>query len=289
MSIVLATNCTQIEQAVWDVPAACAALERVVGAVPIEEHVVERITGVVLDIDHRQAGQAVFQFCRPLIEDIPARHELDRIGPCVTNLTFYVADGAAAADELVAAGATVRGHWKTSGGPWLEHMGPGNARRPEDLADGWFMGTRALFGFDFEFSEVPWLDGTKQQYVYPAFTQPRPPDRGRVERLRRLKVLVEDRDRYLDNLTSLIDRGSRSEVYGLIDGPDARRGRISLRGLELEYVEPRSGPDLDLLETVGAGIVTAVFGVRDLEDWPERTFALRDIAGLDIEIETIGP
>lgn len=289
MSIVLATNCTQIEQAVWDVPAACEALEEVVGAVPIEEHVVERITGVVLDIDHRQAGQAVFQFCRPLIEDIPARHELDRIGPCVTNLTFYVGDAAATAEELVAAGATVRGHWATSGGPWLEHMGPGNARRPEDLADGWFMGTRALFGFDFEYSEVPWLDGSRQQYVYPAFTQPRPPDQGRVDRLLRLKVIVEDLDRYLGNITSLIDSGSRSEVYARAEGPDGRRARISLRGLELEYIEPRSGSDLDLLQAVGPGITAAVFGVRDVKAWPERTFRLREVAGLDIEIEASAP
>lgn len=286
MSIVLVTNCTQIEQAVWDVPAACSAFEAAVGAVPVEEHVVERISGVVLDIDHRQAGEAVFQFCSPLIDDIPARHELDRIGPCVTNLTFYVADATAAANELQAAGATVRGHWPTSAGPWLEHMGLGNARTAEDLADGWFIGARHLFGFDLEFSEPPWIDAAVQQYVYPAFTHPRPPDMGRVRRLLRLRAVVDDRDHYLGNLARLIDQGSRSDPYSLSEDDRGRRGRIALRGLELEFVQPTTpGPESDLLERFGPGITTAVFGVDDIGCWDQRSIPLRETVGLDVEIE----
>src|SRR4051794_10443271 len=172
MPISLATNCLQIEMAVPDVRAACAEFEALLGAGPIEQEVVRRISGVVLDIDHRGCGDAMFQFCAPLVEDVPARHELDRIGPCVTNLTFYVDDAAGAHDSLEAAGAVTRGHWRTSAGSWLQFLGEGNARSPEELADGYFMGTRHLFGFDFEFSEPPWYDASKQQYMYPAFTYP---------------------------------------------------------------------------------------------------------------------
>jgi hypothetical protein len=286
--IELVTNCTQIEQAVPDVAAACARFDELVGSVPIEQEVVARITGAVLDIDHRGCGDAVFQFCAPLIDDIPARHELDRIGPCVTNLTFYVADADGAAADIVAAGGTVRGHWKTSAGPWLDLMGPGNARSAEQLADGYFMGTRHLLGFDFEFSEPPWLDPAVQRYVHPAFTHPRPPDRGVVRKLQRLLVLVDDRDRFVGNLLSLIEPGSRTEIYDVVESTDSRRARVSLRGLELEYVEPAPGSAAAaLLAERGPGITTVVFGVADLDASSERVLHTTPEIGFDIAFEQV--
>lgn len=278
MTIRLATNCLHIEMAVPDVPAACATFEELLGAAPIEEELVKRISGVVLDIDHRGCGDAVFQFCSPLIEDIPAAHELRRIGPCVTNLTFYVADAPGTAALLREAGAAVRTHWSTKPGSWLRFLGEGNARAAEDLADGWFMGTRHLFGFDFEFSEPPWLDPTKQRYMHPAFTYPRPHIEDKVERLLRLRVVVDDLDRHLGNVVELFDSGSRSDVYDERSDASSRSARIALRGLELEYVQPLDG------RPVEPGITTAVFGVDDIDAWPTTSFDTKSVMGIDLEV-----
>ena len=288
MTIRLETNCLQIEAAVPDLRAACDEFERLLGAGPIEQEVVARISGVVLDIDHRGCGDAVFQFCQPLIDDIPAAHELRRIGPCLTNLTFYVADAAAAHELLTSAGATTRARWRTTPGPWLDHMGEGNARPAESLADGFFMGTRHLFGFDFEFSEPPWLDPAHQQWVHPAFTHPRPDVGDRVERLVRLRAVVDDVDHHVGNLLALIDDRDRTDVYGERADRAGRRARIALRGLELEYVQPGpSAPLRDELDRFGPGLKTAVFAVADPEAWEARSFRRREVLGFDIELVAV--
>lgn len=283
MPIRLATNCAQIEMAVTDVPAACREFESLLGAKPIEQELVKRITGVVLDIDHRGCGDAMFQFCSPLIDDIPARYELDRIGPCVTNLNFFVEDAAEAQALLEAAGGETRLQWQTGHGAWERFLGEGNARK--EFAAGYFMGTRNLFGFDFEMTEPFWIDPTKQEYFHPAFTYPRPPIDDKVEKLVRLRVVVDDLDRYLGNVVELIDRRDRTDVHHESAEPGCRTARIDLRGLELEYVQPLSeGPLQDQLRQLGPTITTAVFSVADIEQWPARFFDRREILGFDVEL-----
>ncbi|WP_436772788.1 hypothetical protein [Yinghuangia sp. YIM S09857] len=290
-AINLTTNCLQIESAVRDVPAACADFGGLLGAAPIEQELVRRISGVVLDIDHRGCGDAVFQFCSPLTENIFTAEELRRVGgPCVTNLTFFVDDAPAARDILEGAGATTRLAWRTASGSWLRFLGEGNAKPDDALAEGFYMGTRHLFGFDFEFSEAPWIDAAKQRYMYPAFTYPRPQIDDKVRRLARLRVLVDDLDHYLGNIERLFSAEDRTDAYGHDSGPEARSARVALRGLELEYVQPHRGGQLydDLLRR-GPGITTAVFAVDDLASWPQATFPRRDVLGFDIELTAVEP
>lgn len=282
-AIRLATTCAQIEMAVPDVHEACRAFEELLGAAPIEQEVVRRITGVVLDIDHRWCGDAMFQFCSPLVDDVPARHELDRIGPCVTNLNFFVEDVEETVRLLTDAGATIRLSWRTSRGSWTRFLGEGNVR--DTFADGYFLGTRHLFGFDFETTEPMWHDLAKQHYFCPSFTEPSPPVTTGVDRLVRLRVLVEDLDRYLGNLTTLIDPRDRTGVTGHRTDATGRAARIALRGLELEYLQPAPGtPEHERLARRGAGIDTAVFGVADLAGWPSHHMDTTDVLGFDIEL-----
>jgi hypothetical protein len=282
-AIRLATTCAQIEMAVRDVPAACRAFEELLGAVPIEQEVVKRITGVVLDIDHRWCGDAMFQFCSPLVDDVPARHELDRIGPCVTNLNFFVEDVEETVRLLTGAGATIRLRWRTSRGSWTRFLGEGNVR--DTFADGYFLGTRHLFGFDFETTEPMWHDLARQHYFCPSFTEPSPLVTTGVDRLARLRVLVEDLDHYLGNLTTLIDARDRTGVTGHRTDANGRAARISLRGLELEYLEP--APDTSEHERLarrGAGIDTVVFAVADLDGRATHHMATTDVLGFDIQL-----
>ncbi|MGR6998284.1 hypothetical protein ACU686_09640 [Yinghuangia aomiensis] len=286
-AISLTTNCLQIEAAVRDVPQACAEFTRLLGAGPIEQELVKRISGVVLDIDHRGCGDAMFQFCSPLRDDIFTAEELRRVGPCVSNLTFFVADARGTRDLLAEAGARTRMAWQTGAGSWQRHLGAGNAKPDDELAEGFYMGTRHLLGFDFEFSEAPWYDAAKQTYMHPAFTYPRPHIDDRVRRLERLRVLVDDLDHHVGNLVRLIAADDRTDVYAERTTASQRSARIALRGLELEYVQPLApGPAADLLQARGAGITTAVFSVDDLGTWPQTTFGCRDVLGFDIELVT---
>ncbi|MCF2532542.1 hypothetical protein [Yinghuangia soli] len=286
MTIRLESNCLQIESAVRDVPAACAAFEEILGAGPIEQELVRRISGVVLDIDHRGCGDAMFQFCSPLVDTIFTAEELRRVGPSVTNLTFFVADAAGTRDLLAAEGAATRMAWQTMPGSWQQLLGPGNAKPDEDLAPGFFMGTRHLFGFDFEFSEAPWYDVAAQSYMHPAFTYPRPAIADKVRRLERLRVLVDDIGHYTGNLLRLVDAGDRTGVYAHREDEAVRSARIALRGLELEYVQPlAAGPLRDRLAERGPAVTTAVFSADPAAGLPPAAFATTGILGFDIEVE----
>lgn len=155
----------------------------------------------------------------------------------------------------------------------------------ETFSAGYFMGTRNLFGFDFEMSEPFWIDMARQEYFHPAFTHPRPTIDDKVESLERLRVLVDDLDRYLGNVVELIDSRDRTDVYDETESPTERSGRISLRSLELEYVQPTGdGPLRDQLLQLGPTITTAVFSVSDLASWPETFFDRREVLGFDVQL-----
>ena len=108
MTIRLATQCAQIETVVRNVPRACQWFSQTLGAMPIEQDLVKRITGTVLDIDHRDCGDAMFQFCSVISDDMPHRWFIDTLGPCVTNLNFFMDDADHAHALLAAAGATTK-------------------------------------------------------------------------------------------------------------------------------------------------------------------------------------
>jgi hypothetical protein len=299
MTIRLATQCAQIETVVHDVPSACDWLSRTLGAQPIEQEVVKRITGYVLHIDHRDCGDAMFQFCSIITQDMPHVWFMDTLGPCVTNLNFFMDDADHACEVLAVAGATTK----------LKHpiaasltamLGPDVARPAEEIRTLYFMGSRPLFGFDLEFTTRPWRDGVQQDVFYPSFTYPRPTSNGKVERLAALRVVLDDIDRALDNVTTLIDAGSRSEPYSESKTAAEREVRIRLRDLELRYTQPLSSasPYYERLH-LGGGIEAAVFhaadpeavvdGVTDAEvdrDTDNRLrIASRHMIGFDVELE----
>jgi hypothetical protein len=298
MTVRLESQCAQIEMVVHDVPRACRWFKDALGATPIEQDVVRRITGVVLDIDHRDCGDAMFQFCSVITDDMPHRWFIDTLGPCVTNLNFFVDDADRAHDLFAAAGATTKIDVPIARG-LRALLGPDIARPEEEIRQLYFMGTWPLFGFDLEFTTRPWRDGVDQHVFHPCFTCPRPPAEQKVERLAGLRVVVEDIDRTMANLVALIDPGSRSEPA--FEPPTAtdRMARISLRDLELRYTQPVSvrSPYHGALEA-GGGIVAAIFraadpaaivdGITGAEvDWADgrARIASRQVLGFDVELE----
>ena len=299
MTARLATQCAQIEMVVHDVPRACEWFERTLGASPIEHDLVRRITGVVLHIDHRDCGDGMFQFCSVITDDMPHRWFIDTLGPCVTNLNFFMDDADHAAEVFAGAGATTKLHLPIGAG-LRAALGPDVARPEEEVRWLYFMGTRPLFGFDLEFTTRPWRDGVDQHVFHPSFTYPRPTTNEKVERLAALRVVVDDIDQALHHLGTLIDAGSRSEPYGESTDAVEREVRIRLHDLELRYTQPRSpaSPYHDRL-LLGGGIEAAVFRTSepdtiigavddaavDRRDGRLR-IASRHILGFDVELET---
>jgi hypothetical protein len=299
MTMRLESQCAQIEMVVHDVPGACRWFEDTLGATPIEQDIVTRITGKVLDIDHRDCGDAMFQFCSVITDDMPHRWFIDTLGPCVTNLNFFVDDADRAHDLLAAAGATTK--IDTPIGRALRALlGPDIARPEEEIRQLYFMGTWPLFGFDLEFTTRPWRDGVEQHVFHPAFTYPRPPSGHRVERLAGLRVVVDDIDRVMGHLVALIDPSSRSEPVLEPGTATERAARVRLHDLELRYTQPLSprSPYHEALGT-GGGIVSAIFqatdpaaivgGIGDAKverlDHVTRVRS-RHLLGFDIELET---
>jgi hypothetical protein len=301
VTIGLATQCAQIEMVVRDVPRACAWFEQVLGAVPIEQRVVQRITGVVLDIDHRDCGDAMFQFCSVITDDMPHRRFIDTYGPCVTNLNFFMDDADRAAEELSAAGADTKLDLPIGAG-LAALLGPELARPEEEMRRLYFMGTWPLFGFDLEFTNRPWRDDVEQDVFFPSFTYPRPTTNERVNRLTALRVVVDDVDRTIDNIVTLIDPGSRSEPYGESTSTGERSVSIRLRDLELRCTQVLEDSCCYAERArLGGGIVAAVFSVDGVEsivadatnvevDRRDQRLRLasREIVGFDVELETQG-
>jgi hypothetical protein len=299
VTIRLATQCAQIETVVHDVPRACAWFERTLGAMPIEQDVVRRITGKVLHIDHRDCGDGMFQFCSVITNDMPHRWFIDTLGPCVTNLNFFMEDADDAHALLTAAGATTKLHLPIAGG-LRALLGPELARPEDEIRWLYFDGTRPLFGFDLEFTNRPWRDGVEQHVFHPSFTYPRPTSNTKVERLAALRVVVDDLDRAIHNLVTLIDADSRTEPYGEVSDGAEREVRIRLGDLELRYTQPLTpaSPYHDRLAR-GGGTEAAIFTTSDpgaivdavtdaaVDRRGDRVhIASREILGFDVELET---
>ena len=324
MSITLLYGCVHIEPAVRDLDAARAFMQGVLGAEPIEERwareIAELRPGGTFRVEHVCCGEAVFQFCQPARPPgdtgSVSVHEtyLESVGPCVTNLNYFVDDVAHARALLAEKGAATRLEGPTSGVPCMVDYGPGNTREGEPSRF-CFMGTRDLIGFDLELEEPHFKRLRDQDVHFPSFVHPRPTSADRVGRLLRQRVVVRDLERAYRNLCDVIAPASRSGAYGVRQGTLARAFRIALGGLELEYCQPLDpgGRLAQRLSERGPGVVSIEFGVRDLETFlranagscepepddlglagaerptgPRHEIGSRDRVGFDIVVEPLG-
>ena len=217
----------------------------------------------------------------------------------VTNLNFFMEDADHAYEVLAAAGAKTKLRLPIGAG-LRALLGPDLARPEEEMRTLYFMGSRPLIGFDLEFTNRPWPDGVEQRVFYPSFTYPRPTSNHKVERLAALRVVVDDLERAVGNLTTLIHPDSRSEPYDQTSSAAEREIRVRLHDLELRYTQPLStvSPYHSRL-AVGGGIESAIFRTADPDaivasvtdaSVEQRDGGLRigsrEIVGFDIELQT---
>jgi len=283
MSITLLYGCFQIEQVVRDLPASRAFLERALGAAPIEQRLAGELRGVVpdgYDIDGIDCGGATFQpnQMSPSMATRPktSAHQryLDTVGPCVTNLNFYVDDVFHAKALLTGLGSEVCSEGPSTLVESLRDYGantrPGGEHRPY-----LFLGTRRLLGFDLEIMEPNFERFVDQDVQAPAYYGERTGVGVTGLRLARLVVVVPDLEAVHRNLLEIFTPASRSNPYAFREGPQGRAFRIGLGGIEIEYCQPSGseGALAEHLATFGSGIVAIDFGLPSVASVLDRVAA----------------
>src|SRR5262249_36943045 len=150
MSITLLYGCFQVELSVRDLDAGRAFMEGVLGAGRIEQQLAREIGELFPDggyrVDHLDCGQATFQLNEPSPSLAYRGHRsvhqgyLDRVGPCVSNLNFYVDDLGHARNLLSELGAQTLTEGPSTVVKSLADYGPGNTRPGGDVRPFLFMG-----------------------------------------------------------------------------------------------------------------------------------------------------
>jgi hypothetical protein len=277
MTISLLFGCCQIETSVRSLLPVRTFMTEVLGAEPIEQELARQIAALMgnsgYDVDHLDCGGAVFQVNQPargmLFEGQKSIHEsyLDRLGPCVANLNFFVDDIEHARETLMGMGAAVHIEGPSNVAAALGDYGPGNTRLGGGDRPFLFMGTREMFGFDLEIMEPNFLHFSRQSVQYPAFITPGPSRADQPLRLQRLLIVVEDLAATHDALCLAIAPASRSKPYSLRQGQLGKAFRIGLGGIEIEYCQPvgTSGPLREHLDSLGPGTLAVVFSAATPE------------------------
>lgn len=321
MSITLLYGCCQIETTARNLEETRRFFCDVLGGGPIEQILAKQIDGIApgtrYACDHLGLGEAVFQVNQPdpgmIFNGHPPIHQayLDRVGPAVTNLNFFVDDHVHARELLMDMGAQLFIEGPSTSAQALADYGPGNTRAGGDDRSFLFLGTRHLIGLDLEIMEPNFLRFADQTVQYPAYVRPRPATGDGNLVLKRLRIVVGDIDATMAHIASIFTPACRSRPYDMREGPMARAVRLWLGGIEIEYCQPLSanGPLAHALDDYGQGAITIEFGarslasalarcegkaeVRDEPDWlglakaPRSLISSRDIIGFDVVLDKL--
>lgn len=274
MSINLLYGCCQIETCTRDLAAVREFMICVLDGTPIEQDLARQISELIpdddYDVDHIECGEAVFQVNRPspsmTYNGQSSVHQayLDRVGPCVTNLNYYIDDHAHARQLLTSLGAEVHIEGPSSAARALADYGPDNTRPGAEERPFLFMGTRQLIGLDLELMEPNFLHFSKQSVQFPAFVHPRPSGSGNLL-FDRLVIVVPDLREAHANLLRMFAPASRSKAYAIRESDFGESFCVGLGGMELEYVAPQSsgGEAGKFLERFGPGVMAIAFGAQN--------------------------
>jgi len=154
----------QVEYAVTDIAQSQHFFQQVFGESEVEKTFSEVLTNPALAISHAGFGETVQQFCQPLMEGLPHYDALEAFGPCVHNLCYLVDN----IDTIVAncADAGLK--------PLIEFPMDDNWRKlisQENLQgnhQSYIINTRAVFGFQLELAETPWITEPVPPLMLPA-------------------------------------------------------------------------------------------------------------------------
>lgn len=295
MTISLLHGCFHVELSVRDLDAARGFLRDVLGGRPMEQQLAAEIAALLPQggyrVDHVDCGDATFQ----VNEASPAatyggnklvhQEYQETIGPCVSNLNFYVDDVEHARALLNEHGAATRIEGPSTAVRSFTDYGA-NTRPGGDSRPFLFMRSRPLIGLDLEIMEPNFVRFTDQTVQQPCFVRPGAAPSDPQLRLERLRIVVGDLAETFANIAALFSPGSRSKPYGRREGPAGRSSRIGLGGMELEYCEPAGAgsPLAGLLAERGPGVVALEFGTSDPDVVLERARARSLTVGPEADV-----
>jgi len=276
MAITLLFGCCQIETTVRDLDEVRDFMHDAFGAGPIEQVLAQQIDAVApgtsYGCDHLGLGEAVFQVNQPdpamIFNGHPSIHQtyLDRVGPSVTNLNFFIDDYVHAKELLTSMGAPTHIEGSSATAPALADYGPDNTRPGGQERPFLFLGSRHLIGLDLEIMEPNFLRFSDQEVQYPAYVQPRPQTDDGNLLLERLRIVVPDLETVLQKLKRMFTPGCLSKPYAYRKGRFGCAFRVWLGGIEIEYCQPLAGNCRlqEALDRFGPGVVTVDFTATDL-------------------------
>ena len=190
----------QVEYAVADLAASQEFFQQVFGEYEVERNFSQVLTNPALAISHAGFGESVQQFCQPLMAGLPHYDALQAYGLCVHNLCYLVNS----IDNIVAncQGAGLE--------TLIEFPMDDNWRTmiPEDNLQGnhqsYIINTRAVFGFQLELAETPWINEPQPPLMLPAHG-PQWAQLGVASgnMLRAISVVVEDLEQTLAALEAV--------------------------------------------------------------------------------------
>lgn len=190
----------QIEYSIPDLQSTQRFFKDVFDEKKVEENFSAVLTNPALDIGHSGFGSTVQQFCEPLMEGLPHYDSLRDLGPCVHNLCFLVDS-----IESVVANCHDARFEKLIQFPltdiWKSVLDETNIKGNHESC---IIATRALFGFQLELAETPWIKEPTPPLMLPAYgPQWKQVGAESGNTLRAINVVVDDLDLTLEALEAV--------------------------------------------------------------------------------------
>lgn len=265
MPINLVSPLAQIEFAVSDIPAIGGKLKNIFSASPIEEDFYPALSldGVV-QVMHYGLGEAMLQYVHPIDPSIDHATVLNKNGPFIFNLTWFVEsidDALKACDE---AGYTALSVHDVAAFAFAKLLEPDNI---VDDGRAGMIDTMSVLGFNLELAELPWKVAPSKPFLCPAYYQPRPVSNDKVKPLESINIVVADLELARKTVIDLFFNAAPSAIKVLANGDAKRCFSVILGDVVLVYYEPAAnGVKADFLQRFGSGIDSLVYPTECLNE-----------------------
>lgn len=268
----------QVEYAVPDLDYAQRFFLEVFGEHEVEADFAAVLTNPALDIRHVGFGGTVQQLCQPLMAGLPHYDALRDHGPCVHNLCYLVDSIDSLFSKSREAGFETLIDFPLTD-IWRSVIADDNLQGNHQS---YIMDTRALFGFQLEVAETPWINQPQPPLMLPAHG-PQWTEVGASSNntLRAINVVVNDLEATLSALRTLFGANLTvlqppREHASANDNPDEDAAvssmLVELGSVPLAYHQPlgHSGELAMLLKEHGPSVHSLVAEVGNLQDIRQR-------------------
>lgn len=258
MSIQTVATLAQIEFTSADVDTAADLLRSLFNASPVELRFSEALSNEALLIKHYCLGEAMLQFCQPLIAvGMPHGELLERRGDSVHNLTWFVDDIDVAKAACLENEVPLLLEFPMTDMVYSKLL-PADNIVDNDLA--FIADTLESLGFHLELAELPWKQLPPEPFLCPSYSQPRPAGDDRLGPLQAINIVVPDLDKARSLMANLFAGCTPGDIeqYADVKGFQAMLGGALLCFFTPDDAQHRLAR---FLRDNGAGVHSLVYCV----------------------------